>query len=107
MDTKRHRPLNLSALGENLALTLQWRVSDNNNIRLSMLCGDGCSGAVQPKPPIGQWTTTTIPLACFVQAGLKPESLTTPLHISGGESLSITLHNAKLTPTNVPGCGGF
>ena len=103
------RPIDLAALGkvENLAVSITWRIDERPSgpFTVSMGCGEGCSGTYDLNNKInsieeGSWTTTSIPLACFIDAGLKPTSINTTLKFDSPAKGKITLHGSKITKSD-------
>jgi len=77
-------------------------------VRLGMQCGDTCAAAVPltatlRSAPVGQWTTLTLPLNCFVQAGLDPKRVTAPFTLESDGALALSISGVRYTSA---GAGG-
>lgn len=105
---KTLRDVDLSALGDMdaLALEIDWRVDEapDTQMSLSMGCGEGCGGALDVSKmlknlPANEWTTSSISLTCFANAGLEPAKVETLLKLETESAASVAIHSAKITPS--------
>ena len=97
------RPLDLSTLGspETLALSIFWRDTGTASAdrTISLACGDGCSAELATAPfetPLAEseWSELTIPVACFIEQGLDPNSVTEALRLEQSDASELTIHSA-------------
>lgn len=96
--------IDLSQLGDNIALALELKVHTKklkNPIELSMTCGYPCQGTVTLNPlleayPRDEWITLPLPLRCFKNAGTDCSKVDAPLSVYAKGELYISFRNAKL-----------
>ncbi|MBV8686551.1 MAG: exo 1,3/1,4-beta-D-glucan glucohydrolase [Alphaproteobacteria bacterium] len=109
-------PVDISreATGE-LSLVAEYRVdaAPDDAVMLWMACGDHCGGEVPiagllRAAPVGEWRTLTVPLRCFVRAGLDPKAVRTPFAITTSGRLRLSLSDVRIASAAVPQdrCGG-
>jgi len=107
---RSRRPIDISSIGpaEDLAVNVTWRVDERpaGPFEVSMGCGDGCSGSLDLSKKLasleeGKWTTTAIPVSCFVKAGLKPSEVNTALKLTSRAKGRITVHAAEILMATV------
>ncbi len=109
MSVKSLRPIDLTVFGDtaDTSLALTWRVdaAPAGPVNVSMGCGDGCGGVLNVSNLTSSlmdqgWTTTEIPLSCFVDSGLDPKKVNTALKIASPGQNAITLHAARLVQSS-------
>ena len=102
-------PVDISreATGE-LSLVVEYRVDEapDQPVSLWMACGDHCGGTVPiagllRATPLREWRTLTIPLRCFVRAGLDPKQVRTPFAISTTGRLSLAVSDVRIASAAV------
>ena len=102
---RSRRAIDFTSLGapKDLSVNITWRIDERPEgpFQISMACGEGCSGDIDMTAQIadiklGVWTTSSIPLSCFVVAGLNPAEVNTPLKLSSPSKGRITLHKAEI-----------
>jgi beta-glucosidase len=101
------------ATGE-LSLIVEYRIdaAPTEATTLWMACGDHCGGTVPiagalRAAPLGEWRTLTVPLRCFVRAGLDPAKVRTPFAVTTGGRLSLTVSDVRIASAavNQDACG--
>jgi beta-glucosidase len=109
-------PVDISreATGE-LSLVVEYRVDErpSDTVTVWMACGDHCGGTVpiagllRAAPP-GEWRTLTVPLRCFVRAGLDPKQVRTPFAVTTDGRLRLSVSDVRIASAAVPQdvCGG-
>ncbi|HEX8263028.1 MAG TPA: putative glycoside hydrolase, partial [Allosphingosinicella sp.] len=94
------------ATGE-LSLLVDYRVDSapTGRVTLSMACGEGCAGTVPVKGllagPSGEWRTMTVPLRCFVQAGLDPGRVQSPFTLATSGRLELAVSDIRIASATV------
>jgi beta-glucosidase len=86
-----------------LSLAVEYRVAEppSAEVTLAVGCGMACGGSVRITSalrgaPLGAWRTLWIPLPCLERAGAKLRYVETPLRISTGGTLALSLRAARL-----------
>lgn len=90
-------------LKSNGVLQLDLKVNElpSSTVIATMDCNKACQGEVDITKALkrlipGVWATFAIDLDCFAQAGAKLSEITSPLKLSTGGSLSLSLANIKI-----------
>ena len=104
-----YSPFNLVRQGNaDLLLEIEYRVDEKPTapVRLAMICGTGCSGAldltsVLDRATRGQWHTLKVRLADFKKAGANLSELIEPFALTTRGRLSITLMTVRLGTDSV------
>ena len=98
-----HAPIDVSreTNGDVLLLvTMRYDQLSNAPIKLSMRCGEGCSGQIAPvalsKLEVGKWQTVGVPIKCFANAGADVSKLDAPFQISTNGSVNFSLSRVAL-----------
>ena len=83
---------------EGFALMLDWRIDALGNDPLSIALGGAKLdlGALVKAAPRGTLITTRIPLQCFADAGADLANIGSPLRISSGPGLIVTLRDVRI-----------
>lgn len=86
-----------------LSVTLKLNEPVTSQIQLTMECGDKCFGSVQiesqlAKMQLEQWQEFTVDLACFIQAGVNLEQVSTAFSLSSAGKLSLVFSNISIEP---------
>ena len=103
-------PLDVSrqATGE-LSLVFDYRVDSapTEAVQVAMRCvGPTCAAAVPVTgvlraAPAGEWRTLTVPLRCFARGGVNMGQVVSPLMISTGGRLSLSVSDVRLASAAV------
>lgn len=103
------RPINLSTAGDidMMSLGLEWRLDTvpTKPMSITMGCGDGCLGELEINSlvsdlPVGEWTTSQIPLNCFVGAGLESDAVDTIISLASSGQVEIAIHTIEITKSD-------
>jgi beta-glucosidase len=98
------QPIDISreATGE-LSLLIDYRVDrpPTEAVTLSMDQAAVPIGGVLRAAPAGQWRTLTLPLRCFVRAGLAPAKLSVPLAISTAGAMTLSVSDVRIASAMV------
>lgn len=108
LETDKPFDLSREATGQ-LSLVIDYRQDrrPTRPVTLSMECGPGCSpsvplGSELRAAPVGEWQTLTVPLGCFVRAGLVPSKITAPLVIETAGQLGLSISGIRVISATVP-----
>ena len=76
-------------------------------MKLNMGCGDGCGAGFDitdmvRNSPTGEWTSFSVNLSCFADAGLKTDSVNTVMQLSTGGAAAISIHSAAIENATAP-----
>lgn len=97
--------VDLATVGDpqDLGLKIVWQVVElpEGSMTLSMGCGEECGATLNAsgilrKIPVGDWATTTVPMSCFVAAGLKTDGIETMLDLTTDAKASIAIHSVDI-----------
>ena len=111
VSARAQRSVDLTSLGnvDLLGLHVMWRLDKKADgpINIGMSCGEGCVGGLDISNTLGaqelsKWTKTEIPLACFVENGLKADSVYVPFGLRSAADWKLSLHSASVKPLSVP-----
>ncbi|WP_088308604.1 glycoside hydrolase family 3 protein [Novosphingobium sp. B 225] len=85
-------------LGGSFALVLDWRIDalPAGPIRLAMAGGDVDITALVRALPMGKAVQSRIPLSCFAASGGNFDQVGSPLRLTGGQGLALTLRNVLI-----------
>ena len=106
---RAHRTINLADAYDldKLMMIIDWRVDigADETVELGMDCGEGCVASVDVSEslrevPQGEWIASRVPVSCFVDDGLDPESVTRALSISSDDPIEIALHSVSIEETD-------
>jgi beta-glucosidase len=86
-----------------LSLIVDYRLDSgpSGDVVLAMECGENCAGrvsiarAISAAPP-GQWRTLSVPLRCFVEAGLDPRRVSVLFAIETSGRLGLSIAGLRL-----------
>lgn len=111
---RAQRAVDLTSLGnvDLLGLHVMWRLDKKADgpMSIGMLCGEGCMGSLDISNTLGaqemsKWTKVEIPLACFVENGLKADNVYVPFGLRSAADWKVSLHSASVKPLSVPEAG--
>jgi beta-glucosidase len=94
------------ATGE-LSLLIDYRVDarPTGRVTLSMTCGENCAGTVPVTgligTALGEWRTMTVPLRCFVQAGLDPSGAQSPFTLATSGRFELAVSDIRIASATV------
>lgn len=103
---KEPADISREATGE-LSLLVDYRVESAPAapVTLWMACGDRCGGSVPVagllRAGAGAWRTLTVPLRCFVRAGLDPKAVRTPFALSTSGRLEVAISDIRIASAAV------
>lgn len=102
------RPIDLTQAGGNV-LNIEWRLEERPSkpLLIRIACGDACESEIDMSEivtnlAIGDWTTTQIPLTCFTDNGLSPETVDIPFEITSLSKARLSLHKASIETSDDP-----
>ena len=103
----RREPIDLTRESNgDLVLSVQYRVerAPTAPVTIALDCGADCTGeqpfdAALKAAPVGRWTTASIPLRCFAQAGADMRRITNPVRITTTGAMDITISSIRLAQT--------
>ena len=58
-------------------------------------------GGLLRAAPTGEWKSITLPLRCFVRAGLDPKNLSVPMAITTSGKLTMSISDVRLASAMV------
>ena len=91
-----------------LALAFDYKVTGNapKSISVGMECLDGCDTMLEITPQaVGEWTTATLPLACFKAEGMDFSRVMSPFRLVAPVGTKLTISDIKLVETDTnDGC---
>lgn len=98
-----HAPINVSRETNGdvmMVFTAKFDAIPEKPIALSVSCGNGCRGQVQPMslrtPPIGQWKTIGIPLKCFAKSGADVTRLDSVFELATDGKIDVSISKVEL-----------
>jgi len=98
------KPIDISreATGE-LSLLVDYRLDEPpaSPVTLALNGASLPIGGLLRAAPIGEWKTMTLPLRCFVRAGLDPKNLSVPMAITTSGKLTMSISDVRLASTMV------
>jgi beta-glucosidase len=102
------RPIDLTQAGGNV-LRVKWRLDERPSepLLIRIGCGNACESEIDVSDivgnlPLGNWTESEIPLACFTRDGLNPEEVDVPFEITSLSKAQISLHKASIETSDDP-----
>ena len=102
------RPIDLTQAGGNV-LRVEWRLDERPSepILIRLGCGNECESEIDVSDivtnlPLGDWTESEIPLACFTRDGLNPEEVDVPFEITSLSKARISFHKASIEMSDDP-----
>jgi beta-glucosidase len=87
-------------LDEGFVLSLEWRIDALSARPVQIALGGGVLSAASllRDSPVGRISRIQIPLRCFRDVGADLKSVDSPIQISGGKGLTLTLRDARIEP---------
>ena len=102
------RPIDLTQAGGNV-LRVEWRLDERPSepILIQLGCGNECESEIDVSDivtnlPLGDWTESEIPLACFTRDGFNPEEVDVPFEITSLSKARISFHKASIEMSDDP-----
>ncbi len=87
-----------------LSMTLRVDAQPTAEVFAQMDCGTGCSASVPLGQMLGEvapgeWTTVTVDLGCFIEAGARLDRLETPFRLHTAGRTTLSLSDVRLEPS--------
>lgn len=103
LDIKTQRAIDIGKMANgDYALKINWRLDETpENLAIGMGCGDGCGAMLELQSVANTnndtWTTTEIPVSCFVGKGLKADTVNKILSLSATGEGKVTIYSAEIS----------